>query len=395
MARGSRVRVWVVAVMALAVGLSSALPAHAVTSLKQSVDRTYQANGPVAAMVTVNNVTYLGGAFTSLRPAGTAPGSPAAVARHHLAAINSTTGQLLAWNPGTDGVVRAMAASPNGAIIYVGGDFGHVRGLVRQRVAAVNASTGAVTSFTASAGVSVYGLAASASKVYIAGSFSNVKGHSRLRLAAVSTRGVLDPDWTPSANAAVRAIRLAPNGSAVYVGGNFTAINGNHAQSRFAKLSPTTGAPLAWASHPAYPVEAITSTTGQVFIGGDGKGGNAASYTTTGSRQWRVQTDGGVQAIATMGGVVYIGGHFDNVCTGRVLAKVHPNAFTCPRGTVRHKLFAVDARSSRLDPWAPNPNSITGVWSLRAANSKLEVGGDFTLIGSPRISQQSFAQFSA
>jgi len=339
---------------------------------------TYEANGRVSAIVTVNNVTYLGGSFTALRPAGTSIGDPLEESRLHLAALDNTTGQLLPWNPGADGQVRALAASPDGTTIYAGGDFNTVGDLARKRVAAVSASTGEVTSFDAPAEGNVYALVATATLVYMGGGFTAVDGQARSRLAAVDTTGALDSTWRPAADNIVRAIRIAADGSAVYVGGDFTSIDGDTSQPRLVRLSSTTGTPRPWASHPPYVVHAIAVTGRKVFTAEDGPGGNVDAYTTRGKHQWHVSTDGGVQAIAAAAGVVYIGGHFDHVGS-----------------TVRHKLFAVDAGTAALDPWAPNPGGgVLGVFALDAPGSTLEVGGDFTLIGqSPRSSQQGFAQF--
>ena len=75
-----------------------AAPASAATNLPVAPGTSYQANGRVAAIVTIGNVVYLGGSFTSLRPAG-APAGTGEVARSHLAAVNRDTGALLAVEP--------------------------------------------------------------------------------------------------------------------------------------------------------------------------------------------------------------------------------------------------------------------------------------------------------
>jgi len=366
--------------------------AQANTALKTSVSNTYQTNGRVSAIVTIGGTTYIGGSFTSVRPYGSAAGSKE-TPRAHLAAINSD-GTLNGWNPGANAAVLALAASPDGSTVYAGGDFTTVANVTRPHVAALGASSGTTTAFNPSTDLSVLSIAATSTKVYLGGSFTKVGAASRAHLAAVSQTGTLDTTWKPTANAAVRAVRLSPSASDVYVGGGFSAINGSTTQKNLARLSPSSGAVSAWSSHPKFPVYAIATTTGQVFVGGNGTGGHAAAYSATGSQQWLIQTDGGVQAIAAMNGVTYVGGHFDNLCTGDTTGGT--SGFSCPTGQVaatRHKLFAVNASSGALDPWAPNPNSNLGVWSMEAHGTSLDVGGDFTAIGAPRSSQQGFARF--
>ena len=67
-------------------------------------------------------------------------------ARNDLAAINATTGKLTTWNPEANGSVNALAAS--GSTVYAGGDFSTVNGSTpRSHLAALDASTGIATSW--------------------------------------------------------------------------------------------------------------------------------------------------------------------------------------------------------------------------------------------------------
>ena len=76
-----------------------------------------------------------------MRPAGSTSGS---VTRNHVAAFSQATGQLLSWDPNANGTVQALAAS--GGRVYLGGSFSNVGGTARTRLAAVDATTGAVVS---------------------------------------------------------------------------------------------------------------------------------------------------------------------------------------------------------------------------------------------------------
>ena len=387
-------------------GLGLAATASATTStLSTQVDALrYQTNGRVAAIVTVGDTVYVGGDFTCVRPVGVTATSDCAtnptngqVPRSRLAAFSRTTGGLLAWNPGAGNSVYALAASPNGATIYVGGNFGKVGSLTRKHAAAVDAATGAVTGFVADTDLKVYAIAVTSTRVYLGGDFTLVNGRSASRVAAVnSSTGTLDASWSASADDTVRAITLSPDGSSVYVGGAFGSIDGKTTQARLAKLSTANAALQPWQSHPGYPLWKIIVTTNTVYVGGDGSGGHAGSYTTGGVRGWVTQTDGGVQSIALLNGMLYVGGHFDNVCVGDTAGVT--TTFNCPSTqAVRHKLLAVDPATGALDMnWNPGANSNLGVFALTPSAGILHIGGDFTRIGTGTFKSQShqgYAQF--
>ena len=58
--------------------------------------------------------------------------------------VDKTTGVLDPnFNPAPDGAVRTFAFSPNGARIYVGGDFANISGVAQQWLVALSPDTGA------------------------------------------------------------------------------------------------------------------------------------------------------------------------------------------------------------------------------------------------------------
>lgn len=380
-----------------AVGVPVA-PAQAATStLSQSSDGTYQTNGAVTDVLTIGTTTYLAGSFTSVRPAG-APAGSREVRRSRLAAVDSTTGQLKAWAPVANGTVESLAAGPDGTI-YLGGAFSTVNGSTRQHVAAVTPA-GVLTGFRADTAGNVKAVAAAGTTVYLGGAFTRVNGTARTRLAAVNaSTGAVSSAWKPAANDTVLALALSPDGRSVYAGGLFGSVNGKTAQRRLVKTAAATGALQPWSQRPGYPVSSIVVTGTRVFIGGDGSGGHAGAYTTTGGLRWQLQTDGGVNAVAERGGVVYVGGHFDNVCNGDTAGAT--SGFRCPENkAARKKLLAVDAETAALDPWNPGANSTIGVTALETAPGRLRVGGLFTKLGrvpggSGLRDQQGYGSFSS
>ena len=385
-----------VAVVVVAVGLVAGLgltsSAEAATSdLSDKTTPTYQTNGRVSAIVTVGDTVYIGGDFTSVRPPGDAAGT-GEVPRARLAAFSRTTGALLDWNPGASKSVYALAASPDGSTIYVGGNFGQIGTTTRKHFAAVSASTGALTPLVANTDYKVFVITATANRIYLGGNFTTVNSKPRASVAAVDpVTGAPDPTWAPSADNSVRAITLSPDGTSIYLGGEFTTVNGAR-QKNLAKVAVADGSLQGWTDHPGYPVWSIVVSGDQVYVGGNGSGGHAGSYSASGTRGWVTQTDGGVQAVELFDGVLYVGGHFDNVCVGDTAGAT--TGFHCPtNAATRHKLLAVDPANGDLADWNPGANSNLGVWSLAASGDRLHVGGDFTRIGHFHA-QQGYATFS-
>jgi hypothetical protein len=339
---------------------------------------TVQADGPVYAILPLGNRIYIGGDFTHIN----------GQSRTRLAAIDATTGQLTNWAPSANGWVGALAASPDGTRIYAGGRFTAITDPATQttsnrwRLAALNASTGTLDStWKPVANGGVYALAVTSNRVFIGGNFTTLSGLNRTHLAAVDpTTGGVDPSWTPTANLAVRALGLSGDRTRVYAGGDFSSVSG---QSRpyLAALDRTSGALQAWRPpSPNGPVIALTAAGTRVYTAEGGPGGAVAAYEgSTASRAWRQLSDGDAQAITVLDTKVYVGGHFE------VLA-----------GQSRIAFGALDLGTGALDQqWAPYAMPAgTSVWSLSsdASRSRIYAGGEFTGVsGQTRL---RFAQFS-
>jgi len=92
-----------------------------------------------------------------------------------------------------------------------------------------------------------------------------------------------------------------------------------------------------------------------------------------------------VQAIAVLGGEVYIGGHYTNYCGPQ------GGQHSCTAPVQRLKLLAVDEGTGALTSWNPHANSALGIFALAGTGTTIAAGGDFTKIGG--VSQQGFARF--
>src|SRR5690349_1296622 len=157
-------------------------------TVRERPSATYQTNGRVDAILRVGSTVYIGGSFTAVRPAGSAPGTNE-VGRNRLAAFSVVTGALLPWDPGTNSTVNALAASPDGRTIYVGGRFGRLGGKARHNLGAVRAGSGTVKDFRADTDRRVLALAASKKRLYVGGKLSRIDGITRNHLAALSAHG--------------------------------------------------------------------------------------------------------------------------------------------------------------------------------------------------------------
>jgi hypothetical protein len=343
---------------------------------------TWQTNGRVLATAHSGTTVYLAGTFTSVRPPGNRPGV-GEVSRNRAAAIDTITGDLLAWNPNVNGEVRALAVA--GQRVYLGGSFSRVGGLTRRRIAAVDTGSGLPTSWSPEVSAKVNALATDGSTVWLGGSFTRVGGSSRLRLAAVSAttaavtgfRADVDGEAEgsgPYVNA------LALHGSALYVAGAFSRIGGVD-RTVSARVDPASGAVAGWAPATRYTATAIAVAPDgtRVYVGGRGPGGYVAAFgAATGATLWSRNPDGDVQALTATTADVYVGGHFDVI-----------------GGLVREHLANLGPTDGAVGSWDPGADSSAGVFVLATDNSAhLWVGGEFTQTGNHEtVDQQGFAQY--
>jgi trimeric autotransporter adhesin len=348
--------------------------------------------GRVDDILRLGNVVYIAGNFTTA-----SNHSGQTVTRTYLAAEDATTGALLPWAPKLNGRVYFLAASPDHKTLYAGGEFTTVNGAAVSHLAAFDTATGNLSPVVPNLKINgtVKAIAASGSDLYIGGAFTSVSGQPRVRLAKLTQGGpgifALNPSWKPTASDEVRDMIADPANGRVIVAGWFKTIDGLSSQGHLASLSMTTGAPLAWASHPKYEILDITRSGNDLYAAMGGPGGAALAFDmSTGQQLWYYMTDGNVQAVTTVGGYPIYGMHGDNVAPKK----------DCPMSEYghsarvpRHKIFELSPQGD-LQPWAPDLTSnagVLGVWALKSGGGSLYVGGDFTGVGGQ--TQDRFAIF--
>ena len=157
-------------------------------------DEPLDAGTPVWAVLDGGDRLWIGGRFEHV----------GGVRQRNIAALDPTTGALdQSWNPDVTGRVEALALSPNGAWLYIGGRFATVDGHTIGRLARISTVTGEVDpGFAPQPDAVVRAIATDGNAVWIAGSFTTVNGAPQAHLAKVdATTGLLDATWRPSVDA--------------------------------------------------------------------------------------------------------------------------------------------------------------------------------------------------
>ena len=368
--------------------------------------------GRVLTVALSNGLVYLGGDFGAMAPPGSKD-TAALVKRAHLAALGNGGTTLADWNPGADNEVRALLAAPDGRRIYAGGMFRHIGAKPAGRLAALDPTTGVLDpTFTPPAAngvVRALALSPDGSVLYVGGDFDQFTGADgsvdvRPHLAALeAATGRLLP-WLPPEDAGGRfyghtgtrdktrpggvyAIVASADGTTVHVGGTFLSFAG---RSGLVSLDAATGQPTPWQAKIDRPVFALTrSSDGHTFYAAaGGTGGRLIAFRPHGPPEglWQVKTDGDNMAVVETASSVYLIGHYDNI--------VRPDSDCyqyCPDGTPREHLSAFD-RNGKIQDWAPTVNTPTGPYSAAADASHLYVVGEFTKVNGVR--RVGFAAFS-
>ncbi|TAP44404.1 hypothetical protein [Arthrobacter sp. S39] len=190
---------------------------------------TVQIDGVVWSQTIIGNTVYAVGKFSTARPAGAAPGSQT-VPRQNILAYSLTTGALISsFAPTLNAQGLTITTSPDKTRLYVGGDFTSVSGQIRNRVVALNPTTGAVLSgFAPKVNGSVRAVVASEDTVWVGGLFTTVGTVARNRLAAFRSPDGFMLAWNPNASGGrVNALTASPDYKRVVAGGAFTTLNGS------------------------------------------------------------------------------------------------------------------------------------------------------------------------
>ncbi|MDQ1607913.1 MAG: trimeric autotransporter adhesin [Microbacteriaceae bacterium] len=373
---------------------------------------TTQINGVAWAQVVVGNTVYVAGKFTNARPAGAAAGT-STTPRSNLLAYNVTTGVLIStFDVPLNAQALAIAASPDGSRVYVGGDFTTAGGGNYYRIVAISTATGQViSSFRPIMGSQVRALAATNTAVYAGGTFSTVNGTPRGYIAKINaSNGSLVTSWAASADYVVDALAVSTDGSKVYAGGRFQKMNGA-AHYGLAMLSGTNGSALPFPANSVVRdaglyagITSLVATSDRVYGSGYvyGSGGNLegsfSADPNTGALLWLEDCHGDTYSVYPLGNALYVAGHPHGCNNVGAFPEITPRtyhygvAFSKARtgtltndGNPDYANFTGQPAPTQLN-WYPDYviGSFTGqnqaTWSVSGNSQYLVVGGEFPYV---------------
>ncbi|GEM_PF-3403682 len=345
-------------------------------------DWNLSANGRVLALAAASGFLHVGGEFTTVGD-GTSGVEPSA--RQNLARFDLSTRRVNNWRADANKPVFAIVA--DGSRVFVGGAFTSIKGVPREKAAALDVATAAVSGdfFAPQIGVvsgadnTVRALAIANGVLYLGGDFSILRNHDRQFVGAVDiATGDIVMNWDPNANGRVDAI--LPVGNAVYLGGEFSQV-GSFKRNRLAEVASAAGNAAAqvrpWNPNASSAVRALAFQDGGILAGGAFRsvGGAerrflAAIDKLTGRpTDWAPNPDGEVRALLASGRTLYAGGSFGNV-----------------GGGTRSRAAAWDIETGQLISWNPDVTDTaagakTGVDALVRRDDRIFLGGSFTHIG--------------
>ena len=285
------------------------------------------------------------------------------------------------WTP-LDGEVKAIYDDGDG--VYIGGNFTQI-GLNNQRAALSNSVSGAHFGENLLVDNNVWASISDGNGGwYIGGDFLSINGTPRTRIAHILPNGELDPNWTASANAAVRTFEIHNN--ILYVGGEFTEVNGQN-RGRLAALSTSDGSLISnFSINTDNHVFTMKVHDNNLYIGGNffnvNQGGpnsqrlkiaiiELGSGTATLGTQHGFLTgalgSGTVYSIDVNNDYIYVGGSFS--------APAFPGG-----GADFRNLFRWNRSGDVVDnTFKPRPNNTVFVVKANGANCWL--GGNFNTVG--------------
>jgi hypothetical protein len=396
----------------------------------------------VTAVAQYGNRVFIGGEFTNLLDPNKVAANPPI---QYLAELDASTGAPIpgsTWtaNAQPDKIVKALAVSPDGKRLYVGGDFNNIGGQRIDRLAALDINTGKVdpTFNPPAPSAHVNAILPANGRVYIGGAWKTLGGAPIPELASLMENGSLDTAFVtpqdfggryethtgkavedPCLNVAppcdpsgvVQGLAATADGSTLMAGGNFLHFGKalgdpawdykNH--GGLVALDAHSGALTTWqplSSRPAFGMVTWPGDGKTIFVANGGGGGGIFKYVPGGVTKavWKATVDGDATAVAATATRVYLAGHYDHVCQDQRLQGNTNGGFSCVvNGPIHRHVAAFDPNGVLDSGFDAQENTPEGPDAIAVGPHALYVGGNFTGVadraGTPPRDQNGFALY--
>jgi hypothetical protein len=425
---------------AVATGLTSVNSARPVFAAGAAQNQLVSANpadwtpqvvddpGSIRELAQTGNAMIAGGGFSQVQNAG----SSVRLTRNNIFAFNATSGDVsTSFVPSIDGLVRSVAVSANGAVVYAGGEFKRVNGVSKVSLVALNLSNGSINGAFQVPALDgyIWSMKVSNGKLYIAGGFRHVGGRPIAYLARLDAiTGAVDTSFNVSISGRVHPdaashpgwvthlvkVDITPNGRRLVFAGDYTTVNGvYHPQIAQLDISNTAPRLVDWQTDrfggvckprwENWVTDVMFSPDGTYFAVSAGGGYNgdqqrgcdsSSRWPTfaTGSQlqpAWIDFTGGDtLWSVAATGTAIYTGGHnrWQNNPFGQDSAGA---------GAVdRPGLAALDPKTGVPFGWNPGRTLGVGVYDLLATNAGLWIGHDTNVVGGETHKKLAFFPLS-
>ncbi len=296
---------------------------------------------------------------------------------------------------GGGAIVYDLSLSPSG-ILYLAGNFDSVGGVPRSNVAAIDPTTGAVLAFNP--GVAAANAVFASSTAVFVGTG---------KLLSFQPNGVKSPGFTEPTviiDAGIRAHTTIPQVRDIAEVGNtlvascqcdsVTDATGTRPVKAAIEVDATTGNVRSWApanlasSSGAFGISVLVRNA-TVYLAAGGSDFTAAYDFTTGAQLWKTDTSGSSQAIAWYQNQLIVGGHFDWVQKVGGPSSCQDNANPATGCWHAPKLVSLSPGTGQVNlvagvPWNPGICcKYNGIWAIAPSvdGATLHVGGEFERVG--------------
>jgi hypothetical protein len=290
--------------------------------------------------------------------------------RNNVAAIDATTGALLSFDPNANNTVRTVTS--DATYIYLGGDFTTLNStVIKNRIAQVNATSGFPTGWNPNSDGSVNALIVNSGNLYVGGAFGNIGGAVRARIASLSTTTGAASAFNPTANGNVNA--LFTSGDSLFVGGAFTTIGGQ-TRNRIAAYTMSNSTLTGFNPNANNIVNAFAKINSKLYVGG--------TFTTLGS-----QTINSLGQIDLTTGLATTFNPNLTASSGvNALGVSDSSLYNCggyqfnSNGQLFSNATVLKTVSQSYGHWTPQPDDI--VRSIYVSANKVFLGGRFKVVQS-------------